>query len=325
MSNLNNFNICPRCNTPNPMVAKYCFQCGTQLKSPDTPIVCSKCNTVNTGRSSFCKTCGNKLVGTSATKICPRCSNVVNANSTICDKCGYAFAAVGVTYPDSAQGAKAAAKMSLAKQAAVQRQKGKASGGVASGKGRAGGFFAFILALAAAYFLIMPPFMAIPNFAYTFLTVEGAPMTGWGYIMNIIANFGTFFTAQTVYDWLILGVFVLTVLTVLVEIIGGLIQLIGGKQAKRGKVLLLIVTILTALAVCTAHLAQNGANIASGMTGFLADVFNWFGSIYQSRLTAVYVSWVFNLCPAYMFLAYIFSLFFKMSKKEKKVLLVERQ
>lgn len=323
MSNLNNFNICPRCNTPNPMVAKYCFQCGTQLKSPDTPIVCAKCNTVNTGRSSFCKTCGNKLVGTSVTKICPRCNNTVNANSTICDKCGYSFLAVGVAYPDSAQGSKAAEKMSLAKQAAAQR--GKAKGSVASGKGRAGGFFAFILALAAAYFLIMPPFIAIPNFAQAFLTVNEAPMTGWGYIMNIIGNFGAFFTAQTVYDWLIFGVFALTVVTVLVEIIGGLVHLFGGRQAKRGKILLLVVTILTALAMGFVNLVQHGAGIASGMTGALANVFNWFGSLYHSRLSPLYVSWVFNLCPAYMFLAYIFSLFFKMSKKEEQVLLVERQ
>lgn len=325
MSNLNNFNICPRCNTPNPMVAKFCFQCGTQLKSPDTPTVCSKCNTVNTGRSSYCKTCGNKLVGASATKICPRCSNTVHANSNICEKCGYAFSSASAAYPrNGAQGAKAASA-SLTQQAAAQRQRGRAvnvrSG---SGKGRAAGFFALILALAAAYFLLMPPFMALQGFGQGFLRVNGTILTGWGYIKNIINNFSGIFAAQTVLDWAILGVFALTLLTVLVEFISGLVQLIKGRQAKKAKGFLLFITIVTLLAAAFVNLALRGESLAAGSSGFIASVFNWFASLKGSRLGNVSVSWTFNLCAAYMFAAFLFSVFFKMSKKEQKVLLVGR-
>ena len=328
MSNLNNFNICPRCNTPNPMVAKFCFQCGTQLKSPDTPVVCSKCNTVNTGRSSYCKTCGNKLVGGTATKICPRCSNNVNANSAICDKCGYAFSTTGSAFPKNGAHSAKVASASLAQQAIAQRaQKGKvkvAQAGGGKSKGRAAGFFAIVLALAAAYFLLMPPFIAVGSWDFGFIKINGSPFSGWKYIVNIINNISSVVSSSSVWDWVILGVFALTLLTVVVEFFSGFVQLISGRRAKRSKGLLLAVMFITVFAAAFANLVQYGAQIAEGSTSFLADIFVWFSTLKHSRLGAVSVGLLFDLCAAYMFVAYIFSLFFKISKKDQKVLHIER-
>jgi ribosomal protein L40E len=307
------------------MVAKFCFQCGTQLKSPDSPIVCSKCNTVNTGRSSYCKTCGNKLVGTSATKICPRCGNTVHANGNICEKCGYAFSSASAAYPRNGSHAAKAASASLTQQAAAQRQRGNAKNTYrGNGKGRAAGFFALILALAAAYFLIMPPFIALQGFGLGFLRADGATFTGWNYIKNIINNFSGLFASQTVLDWLIFGVFALTLLTALVEFICGLVQLIKGRQAKKAKGLLLFVAIITLLAAAFVNLALNGDSLAASSSGFFADIFRWFGTFKASRMGSLSVSWIFNLCAAYMFVAFFFSVFFKISKKEQKVLHLER-
>lgn len=49
MNNSNNFNVCEKCGTANPLIAKYCYQCGAHLKTPEDPIVCNNCNTVNSG------------------------------------------------------------------------------------------------------------------------------------------------------------------------------------------------------------------------------------------------------------------------------------
>ena len=48
--NQNNYNVCGRCGSANPLSARYCYQCGFELKSPEAPVVCTKCNTVNPGQ-----------------------------------------------------------------------------------------------------------------------------------------------------------------------------------------------------------------------------------------------------------------------------------
>ena len=57
--NQNNYNVCGRCGSANPLSARYCYQCGFELKSPEAPVVCTKCNTVNPGSANFCKRCGS--------------------------------------------------------------------------------------------------------------------------------------------------------------------------------------------------------------------------------------------------------------------------
>ena len=83
MNNSNNFNVCEKCGTANPLIAKYCYQCGAHLKTPEDPIVCNNCNTVNSGSARYCKHCGNKLFRGSTVKICPRCNHTVNGDAYI--------------------------------------------------------------------------------------------------------------------------------------------------------------------------------------------------------------------------------------------------
>ena len=87
----NNFNVCSRCGGANPLSARYCYQCGFELKSPDAPVVCTKCNTVNQGVSNFCKRCGSKLPKAQSKVLCPQCSATNNSNTTFCANCGYDF------------------------------------------------------------------------------------------------------------------------------------------------------------------------------------------------------------------------------------------
>lgn len=94
MNNSNNFNVCEKCGTANPLIAKYCYQCGAHLKTPEDPIVCNNCNTVNSGSARYCKHCGNKLFRGSTVKICPRCNHTVNGDAYICERCGFEFVAM---------------------------------------------------------------------------------------------------------------------------------------------------------------------------------------------------------------------------------------
>ncbi len=91
MNNSNSYNVCTRCGTPNSLSAKYCYQCGGQLKVPEQPVVCEKCNTVNTGMANFCRNCGSTLKIGAVTKNCPRCNKAVPQEQSQCS-CGYSFA-----------------------------------------------------------------------------------------------------------------------------------------------------------------------------------------------------------------------------------------
>ena len=35
----NKFNVCSRCGSANPISARYCYQCGFEMKSPEAPVV----------------------------------------------------------------------------------------------------------------------------------------------------------------------------------------------------------------------------------------------------------------------------------------------
>ncbi len=49
---------CPKCGTANPVAAKFCNSCGTQLKGS---MACPKCGAENTPGSKFCNNCGQTL------------------------------------------------------------------------------------------------------------------------------------------------------------------------------------------------------------------------------------------------------------------------
>ena len=89
--NENSFNVCSRCGSANPLSARYCYQCGYELKSPEAPVVCTKCNTVNQGSANFCKRCGSKLPKAQSKVLCPQCSASNNAGTTYCVNCGFDF------------------------------------------------------------------------------------------------------------------------------------------------------------------------------------------------------------------------------------------
>ena len=89
--NENSFNVCSRCGGANPLSARYCYQCGYELKSPEAPVVCTKCNTVNQGSANFCKRCGSKLPKAQSKTLCPQCSASNVAGATYCVNCGFDF------------------------------------------------------------------------------------------------------------------------------------------------------------------------------------------------------------------------------------------
>lgn len=89
--NENSFNVCSRCGGANPLSARYCYQCGYELKSPEAPVICTKCNTVNQGSANFCKRCGSKLPKAQSKAVCPQCSASNVAGATFCSNCGFDF------------------------------------------------------------------------------------------------------------------------------------------------------------------------------------------------------------------------------------------
>ncbi len=96
MNNGISYYVCTRCNTPNSLLAKYCYKCGDLLKVPEQPIVCARCNTVNTGIANFCRNCGATLKSGALTRRCPRCSKEVEQENSQCS-CGYSFVYSGST------------------------------------------------------------------------------------------------------------------------------------------------------------------------------------------------------------------------------------
>ncbi len=48
-------NICPKCQTENPSIAKFCMECGNNIQG----LICDKCNAKNEINAKFCIECGN--------------------------------------------------------------------------------------------------------------------------------------------------------------------------------------------------------------------------------------------------------------------------
>lgn len=316
MSNLDNFNTCPRCNTPNPTIAKFCFQCGAQLKSNDAPVVCPKCHTQNTGNSSYCRTCGNKLVGSGVTKICPRCTNEVDANSSICSKCGYSFVVAGIATPEyhdeyapvKARGNKAAAGR-------IQ----KAPKGKGNVKGRVYGVFMMLFSLALIWVLVMPPFFkidALINFA-PFIWSGSTLYSGSTYLYLLTTHIapGAFFAGYSVGDYVILAAVVVTALVLVVQFILGLVAVFTGKQPRGAGFFLLILAALVALCTVAIYLAQFD----------VLDFMAFLKSPLTSPWAAYKVGYSFIVgLPASLVIVWLVRLLFKMTKKEAQIMTIQR-
>lgn len=311
MSNLDNFNTCPRCNTPNPSIAKFCFQCGAQLKSNDVPVVCPKCHTPNAGKSSYCRTCGSKLVGGGITKICPRCTSEIDANSTICPKCGLTFAPTGTAIPAySEDNAKKNRKVKPVSAEKVADHKGNA-------KGRTYGVFLTILSIALIWVILMPDFLRVDAlFNAVPLLITGRPVSGYEYLLALIADItGGLIASYSVFDFIVMGSFALTLLSLAIELIKGIVLIIVGLQPKKANVLLFIVAIIVALASVVTFVSQDFIEALP----FLSFIYPGVSGVNYFVTTGFTV-----VLPLGLLLLFLVSLIFKMTKKEYDIMTIQR-
>jgi ribosomal protein L40E len=53
--------ICPKCNEPNPIDARFCLTCSGDLETKVDQVVCAKCGQNNSSNARFCRKCGKAL------------------------------------------------------------------------------------------------------------------------------------------------------------------------------------------------------------------------------------------------------------------------
>jgi len=75
--------VCPKCNFQNPPGAKFCSNCGAQLRP--SAVKCPKCGATNPPGAKFCVECGSPL---QPTKKCPNCGADVPPEAKFCPNCG---------------------------------------------------------------------------------------------------------------------------------------------------------------------------------------------------------------------------------------------
>jgi len=78
---------CPRCQSPVPVGAKFCGNCGAPAAAP---AVCSKCQEPLAPGARFCGNCGQPVVAAAAT--CPKCNSPVTPGAKFCANCGQTLA-----------------------------------------------------------------------------------------------------------------------------------------------------------------------------------------------------------------------------------------
>lgn len=202
------FNVCSRCGSANPLSAKYCYQCGFELKAPETPVVCAKCHAVNPGSANFCKRCGSQLSSAHAKIICPKCSTANSLTSAHCVNCGYDFSAhalpsslqIGAAAQDNSH--KSKSQLKKEEKARARAEKEQKKNGTApviqaqyvkpyaqqpevtqvasSGKtvARVKSVIMFVIALVALYFVLLPPQVSL-GMSFPLVTAGGFALGGW--------------------------------------------------------------------------------------------------------------------------------------------------
>lgn len=318
MNSTNNFNVCPRCGTANSMVAKYCFQCGAQLKISEKPIVCGKCNTVNSSMATFCKTCGSRLrTDKQTTKICPRCANTVEIGASLCTKCGYSFNSVTEVAPSRSNETAAAARVGKV------RVKSTALGAT---RARVGGIFAMLFALLLAYLVVMPDFMAIKalNFGIFWRMSDSVVLTGYNILAElgngmINGNLSTVLANYSVDYYMILATLVLTLALALVEFFVGLYRLISGNLAKNKNAYSLAMFIILLFVTAFLYLTQSAPSM-------IIDLNDGVWKNLLTKIASLNTTWLrygYYIMVGYHFVVFILSLIFK-KKSTKDMMQISR-
>ncbi len=276
MNNSNNFNVCEKCGTANPIVAKYCYQCGAHLRTPEDPIVCAKCGTVNSGAARFCKFCGTKLYRGGSIKICPRCNHTVAGDAVVCDRCHFEFAtstlnpAVGqLPSPQTAGNAADAAADKNAVAATKTAKKTKSSKGGA----RFGGFVMFVLFAAFIYLLVgwVKIFKEnwINNYHLCLFTESGAAFTGFSFTTTVIQTVKSGGLASLpIWKYIVGSVFILAGLTAVIALLVNFFRIFGGKLAKKAVWWYFIIAIISGIAAAMFALS----NLSNGVGSFLRNL-----------------------------------------------------
>lgn len=310
MSN-NNFNICPRCGTANSTVAKYCFQCGSVLKTAEQPVVCGKCNAVNSSSSTYCKSCGAALSEGNHSKICPRCKSVAASSATICSKCGYSFSGANTVDPvDNPSGA------------VLKPPKKIKPVPVGSVKARVGGIILMVLTFALIYFVMNPPFLYLGYVDYGIYALVGEGglmgpvMNGSDIIINAVSSiningFQQFLGSLSANQWIIYIIFAITMLTAFIEFFKGLAHLINGRMAKKVNGFAVFMLIMSILTIIYLNLCQNAANIAAASSGVIKTIFDAWANISTTVLKLFYY-----IMSGYYLVLIILSAVFKKPKQQ---------
>lgn len=294
MNNSNSFNICPRCGTANSLNAKYCYQCGSQLRVPEEPVRCPKCNTVNSSLANFCRTCGTVLKTASKTKICPRCGKEVPMEENVCS-CGYSFANMGYANPTTLE----QTKQTEVSAPAAAKAKG----------GRVVALFSLVF-LAVFGYLFFAPQNWLPDFLRKSYTVSSNYYVNvFHFIYLFVQHIVTqgFSSEISPYVILVAAVTSATALCMAIHALSGIIRLIFGGRPKRPNTFYLIMALLTTLS-CAAVMIPRYLDVQ--FLSFL-DIFK------QSFGSLILVEYIEIGIPVYFWFFWIFS-FIARKKTAKK-------
>ncbi len=337
MNNSNNFNICEKCGTANPIVAKYCYQCGGQLRTPEDPIVCNKCNTVNSGSARFCKFCGSQLFKGNSIKICPRCNHTLPSEVSVCDRCNFEFPLLNTNILPAQQFTSLNQPIQISQKTATQPitagvnvlnkantntyQQIQGDSVAASdtenikinkprqAKAIIGSQLFLIFTLCFAYVLIgwerIVPTSWYSWGIFSFLPIynDGGTVvtTGLKIIVDITNSiFAGTLLAMPIYLWVFGGLILLVLLTALISIIGNLTRLFSGRCAKKATWWYFVMALISGIVLFVFYMS--GKNI------FLKDLL-----FSATPIVTGYGSMLYIIPGFYMFM-FLLSFIFKAAK-----------
>jgi len=293
MNNSNNFNVCSRYGSANSLSAKYCYQCGSQLKLPDQPVVCPQCNSINSGMANFCRSCGAMLKSSSKTKLCPRCKKQLALDQAKCS-CGYTFtniANIDQSTPTKQRGGRLVALLSLV--------------------------FTAIFALALTLpFKFLQDFTLTSNLYTIGISADSAIFAlGIVDMVYLVVEIVNQLTPEAITELIPLMVLLLYVaialVTMVVQAICALIRLIHGKRGKHVNVFYIVMAVITGSIAAMLLLAN------LGMTATLPPQLANYLQMYVMP-EGILVGWGIVVIPLYYLFFFVFSFFAKRKKAKTK-------
>jgi membrane protease subunit (stomatin/prohibitin family) len=76
---------CAKCNTQNPVGAKFCQNCGTTQQAPQAATVeCPACHSPVLADAKFCSSCGQSMLP----QPCKNCQTPLQPGAKFCASCG---------------------------------------------------------------------------------------------------------------------------------------------------------------------------------------------------------------------------------------------